>query len=253
MAMRHIISAIHKADLDYGLIEDGDKICVGVSGGKDSMLLLYALRLYKDMIRRYDGRVIDVGGIHLDMGFGGMNFSDVDTLCRLKDIQLIHEKTDIYEILKLHPTDDNGSISCSLCSRLKKGALARASHKYGFSKVAYAHHADDAIETLFMNMIYGGRINTFDPAMHLTHNDTNFIRPLIYCFEKDIRNVVGQESIPVVRSTCPMDGYTSRQDIKEYLEETYRRFPEAQHNFLVSLSNTERTKLWVKGKDWKNV
>ena len=253
MAMRHIISAIHKADLDYRLIEDGDRICIGVSGGKDSMLLLYALRLYKDMISRYDGRHFDVCGLHLDIGFGNMDFRDVDAFAKEKDIELIHVPTDIYEILKLHPQDKNGRISCSLCSRLKKGALARAAHKYGFTKVAYAHHADDAIETLFMNMIYGGRINTFDPAMHLTHNNTDFIRPLIYVFEKDIENVVRLEHIPVVTSTCPVDGNTSRQSIKEYLENTYRQFPEARHNFLVSLSNTERTKLWVKGRDWKNV
>jgi hypothetical protein len=124
MAMRHILSAIHKADLDYGLIEDNDRICVGVSGGKDSMLLLYALRLYKDMISRYDGRQIEVAGIHLDLGFGGMDFSEADAFCREKDIELMHIPTDIYEILKLHPVDENGRISCSICSRLKKGALA---------------------------------------------------------------------------------------------------------------------------------
>ena len=253
MAMRHILSAIHKADLDYGLIEDNDRICVGVSGGKDSMLLLYALHLYKDMIARYDGRHFDVAGIHLDIGFGNMDFTEADRFCQEKGIELIHVPTDIYEILKLHPQDENGRISCSICSRLKKGALARLSHQYGFTKVAYAHHADDAIETLFMNMIYGGRINTFDPAMHLTHNDTDFIRPFIYCFERDIANVVSAEQIPVVRSTCPADRHTSRQTVKEFLEDTYRRFPDARHNFLVSLSNTERTKLWVKGKDWKNV
>lgn len=253
MAMRHIIAAIHRADLDYGLIAEGDRICVGVSGGKDSMLLLYALRLYKDMIARYDGRHFDVSGLHLDMGFGNMDFSEADAFAREKDIELIHVQTDIYEILKLHPADKSGRIQCSICSRLKKGALARFSHQYGFTKVAYAHHADDAIETLFMNMIYGGRINTFDPAMHLTHNDTDFIRPLIYCYEKDIANVCRLENIPIVASTCPVDRHTSRQTIKEYLEETYRQFPEARHNFLVALSNTERTKLWVKGRDWKNV
>ena len=253
MAMRHILSAIYKADQDYHLIEDNDRICVGVSGGKDSMLLLYALKLYSGMAERHDGRHFTVSGIHLEMGFGNMDFTEADAFAKDKDIELIHYNTDIYEILKQHPADEDGRISCSLCSRLKKGALATASHEYGFTKVAYAHHADDAIETLFMNMIFGGRINTFDPAMHLTHNDTDYIRPLIYCFEKDIANTVRLEQIPVVESTCPVDKHTSRQVIKEYLEETYKQFPEARHNFLVALSNTERTKLWVKGKDWRNV
>jgi len=247
MSMKKIIGAIAKCDRDFNLIEDGDRICVGVSGGKDSVLLLYALSLYQRTALRYSGKHFDVIGIHLDMGFGGMDFTPIRQFCEEHNIEYVDYPTRLYDILKLHPDEKTGSIQCSLCSTLKKGAIVKAAQEYNCNKTAFAHHADDAIETLFMNMIYGGRINTFTPYMHLSNSGMDFIRPLSYCLERMVAQTVIDEKIPVVKSTCPNDGYTKRQETKELLNDLYQKYPMAHENFLRALSNTEQTKLWVKG------
>ncbi len=251
-AMKQIIGAIRKADLDYDLIQDGDRICVGVSGGKDSMVLLFALKQYERIAKRYDNKTFTTVGIHLEMGFGNMDFEPVVNFCKQHDIEYYDVPTRIYDILKLHP-DRNGKIECSLCSKLKKGAIVQEAIAHNCNKTAFAHHADDAIETLFLNMIYGARINTFEPAMHLANSGMDFIRPFVYVFEEQIKRAVRKElDIPVVTSTCPNDGFTKRQDVKEMLYSIYRTYPQAKQNFLKSLSNTEKTKLWVKHEDWKH-
>jgi len=251
MSFKQILGAMRQADQDFRLIEDGDRICVGVSGGKDSILLLYALYRYQLIAEKYDHKHFDIVGIHLDMGFGNMDFTEVKEFFSKYNIQYIDYPTKLYDILKLHP-DNSGRISCALCSKLKKGAIVKAAQEYNCNKTAFAHHADDAIETLFLNMIYGGKINTFEPAMHLRDTGMDFIRPLIYSFEDSIVSSIKELDLPVVKSTCPNDGYTKRQDVKELLQSIYKVNPQAQHNFLVALSNTEQTKLWVKGKDWQH-
>lgn len=252
MSMKQILGAIRKADLDYDLIDDGDRICVGVSGGKDSMVLLYAMKLYERIALRYDNKHFTTVGVHLDMGFGGMDFTEVIDFCKKHEIEYYDVPTKIYEILKLHPKK-NGEIQCSLCSKLKKGAIVQEAKNYNCNKVAFAHHADDAIETLLLNMVYGARIKTFEPAMHLSKQQMDFIRPFVYCFESDIAHVVNKElDIPVVKSTCPNDGFTKRQDVKELLHSIYHTYPNSKENFLKALSNTEQTGLWVKHEDWRN-
>lgn len=245
--MNKIIGAIRKADLDFGLIENNDRICVGVSGGKDSMLLLYALSVYRKAASFYENKNFDVIGIHLEMGFDNMDFTEVRQFCKEHEIQYIDYPTKLYEILQLHPK--KGKIQCSLCSTLKKGAIVKAAKEYNCNKTAFAHHADDAIETLFMNMMYGGRINTFTPQMFLTNQEMQFIRPLVYCFEDMIKSTVVQENIPVVKSTCPNDGFTKRQEVKELLQSIYKSYPRAKQNFLTSLSNQEQICLWTKNHE----
>ena len=250
MSMKKIIGKIFKADTDFNLIQKGDRICVGVSGGKDSVLLLYALSLYQKAAKRIANKDFSVIGIHLEMGFENMNFTDLHSFLKKKEIEYVDYPTRLYEILKLHPK--NNKIQCSLCSKLKKGAIVQAAKEYGCNKVAFAHHADDAIETLLMNMIYGARISTFSPAMHLKVSGMDFIRPFIYCFENEIRKTVEQEQLPLVKSTCPNDGYTKRQETKELLHQIYHTFPTAKENFLTSLSNQAQLDLWVKGEDWQH-
>lgn len=249
--MKKIIASIYQADQDFDLIQDGDKICVGVSGGKDSILLLYALSQYKNNAERIANKHFDVLGIHLQMGFDGMDFSEVDAFMKKNDIEFIHYPTNIYEILKLNP-DNHGNIQCSLCSKLKKGAIVQAAKENNCTKTAFAHHADDAVETLFMNMIYGGRINTFKPAMYLSNQKMHFIRPFVYCFESDIISACESAQLPIVKSTCPNDGFTKRQDTKELLQQIYQTYPNAKKNFLKSLTNIEQLNIWVKGNDWQH-
>lgn len=252
MSLKKIIGAIYKADTDYNLIQNGDRICVGVSGGKDSILLLYALSIYQKAAKRISGKEFSVIGIHLEMGFSDMDFTEVRKFMKEHDIEYIDYPTKLYDILQLHPNKKNGNVQCSLCSTLKKGAIVKAAQEYNCNKTAFAHHADDAIETLFMNMIYGGRISTFTPAMCLKNSGMGFIRPFVYVYEDEIKNTIRHEQLPIVKSTCPNDGFTKRQDTKELLANIYQTYPFAKKNFLTSLSNQEQIKLWVKGEDWEN-
>ena len=212
------------------------------------MVLLYAMNLYKNFCERIGKKHFEVIGIHVEMGFPGMDFSVADEFFSSKGIPFVHYPSHIYEILKIQ-ANENGSLKCSLCSKFKKATVIAAAKEHNCTKVAFAHHADDAIETLLMNMIYGGRIATFKPAMYLTNTETNFIRPFIYAYESDITNAQKEASIPVVKSTCPMDGYTKRQDAKDMLNELYRNYPMAKENFLLALHNTEQLDLWVHAKN----
>lgn len=239
--MRKVLGCIRKADEEFNMIQPGDKICVGISGGKDSVLLLYCLSLYK----KFASVNFDIVGVHIEMGFENMDFSSLDQFCKEHQITLYHEPSNIYEILKRNKTKD-GKISCSLCSKFKKALVIDGAKKHGCNKVAFAHHGDDAVETLFMNMIYGGKIATFLPKMYLDRTKMNFIRPFIYAYESDIILAVKETNIPVVISTCPQDKHTKRQEFKQLLQELYQTYPQAKNNLLLSLSNEKQTKLWQK-------
>lgn len=241
MTMKKVLGCIRKADEEFNMIQSGDKVCVGVSGGKDSMLLLYCLSLYQ----KFATVDFEVIGVHIEMGFGNMDFSEADAFCKKNKITLYHEPSDVYEILKLNQTDD-GRLKCSLCSKFKKALVIDGAKKYGCNKVAFAHHGDDAVETLFLNMIYGGKIATFLPTMYLDRSDMHFIRPLIYAYESDIISAVTEANVPIVVSTCPEDKHTKREEFKHLLKDLYAKYPQSKSNLLLSLSNEEQTMLWKK-------
>ena len=250
MNLQKILGDIRKADLDYGLIQDGDRIGVGVSGGKDSMVLLTALHMYS----KFKGKNFKVIGIHIKLGFPNMDFQEVVSFCEKHGIESHQFDSKVYDILKMHP-DKDGKIKCSLCSKFKKATVNEAAKELNCNKVAFGHHADDAIETLMMNAIYGGKISTFLPMMYLSKADITFIRPLIYSYESDILQALEINQIPFVKSTCPNDGYTQRQAMKDMLTSLYETYPMAKQNFLTMLSNEEQNELWhrihteVKPKD----
>ena len=237
--MKKILKKIAQADKDYGLFEDGDTIAVGVSGGKDSTLLLVALSEYQKKSHK-KFRVI---GVHVQLGFAGMDFTVLSSYFESIGIEFHMFPSQVAEILKIQAYED-GRLKCSLCSKFKKALVISHAKELQCNKVAFAHHADDAVETLFLNAIYGGRLATFLPKMHLSETDMMFIRPLIYVSEEDIicENEVSQ--YPIVKSTCPMDGYTKRQDIKEMLNVLYEQFPTSKGNFLKMLHNEEQLMLW---------
>lgn len=247
MNLQTILRKIRRADHDYHLIEDGDIIGVGVSGGKDSMVLLCALFMYS----RFKDKNFRIIGIHTEMGFPDMDFFEVDSFCKELGIPLHHFPSHIYEILKRNPAKD-GTLQCSLCSKFKKATVITAAKELGCTKVAFGHHSDDAVETLFLNMIHGGKIATFLPKMYMSRTDTTFIRPLIYCHESDIQQAQLNNQIPFVQSTCPNDGYTQRQDIKEMLQQLYKDYPMAKGNFIYMLHNQEQVALWEKENDDQN-
>lgn len=244
MELHTILGDIRKADQDYHLIDDGDRIAVGVSGGKDSMVLLTALHMYS----KFADRNFEVVGIHIKLGFPNMDFSEVVAFCRQQGITFYQYDSQVYEILKRNP-DKEGNIKCSLCSKLKKATVIDAAKKLNCTKVAFGHHSDDAVETLLMNAIHGGKLATFLPKMYMSRTDTTFIRPLVYSYESDILSALERNQIPFVKSTCPNDGYTERQAMKDMLQEFYRSYPMAQKNFIRMLYNEDQVELWHREGD----
>ena len=247
MAMKKILAQVRKADSMFNLIEDQDKIAIGLSGGKDSSLLLYTMYLYRFLYENTYHKTFDLIGIHLNMNFGEDDMTPLWQWFSNYPLQIVIEDTKIADILKLNQNKDK--IDCSLCSTLKKGAVIRKAKELGCNKVAFAHHGDDAIETLFMNMIYGGRIATFDPKMYLDHSGITFIRPFCLSFESEIAKTAKSLNIPLISSGCPNDGYTKRQDIKELLHSIYHEYPQAKENFLLSLYNKEKVNLYFKDQN----
>lgn len=238
--MRKIIGTIIDANEKFKLIEDGDRICVGVSGGKDSITLLYALHLYK----QYAPIQFDVVGITLKLGFPGMDFTPIVEFCAKHKIEYHLVDTNVYEILQGN-TDKDGKIQCSLCSKFKKALLVKEALKHQCNKVSMAHHLDDGIETLFMNAIYNGYLASFKPKMVFDRADVTFIRPLILCKERDITNTSKRLGLPIVTSKCPNDKHTAREEIKQWLhKDVYKRFPTAKKNFVNLLMNPDKVVLW---------
>jgi tRNA(Ile)-lysidine synthase TilS/MesJ len=231
-SVKKVLGCLRKADRDYELINDGDRICVGVSGGKDSSVLLYCLHLY----RQFSHKNYQIVPVYCDMGFGNEGIEEIRDYFRRYDLELFIHQTQIADILKLHPTNA-GKISCSLCSRLRKGAIINAAKELGCNKLALAHHNDDALETLFMNMIHGGKVATFKPKTFLERSGMILIRPLVYAYEKDIIRFSQQLEMPISKNLCGNDGNTERQRIKQLLKSIYHQYPEARDNFELMLRN----------------
>ena len=241
--LRDILGCIKKADQDYNLIEDGDTIAVGVSGGKDSVLLLYAMNAYKRMCEKT--KKFEIVGIHIQMGFPNMDTTIMEEYFKNLGIRLELVPSQAYEILQAN-VQNNGRLPCSICSKIKKAVVIESAIKFNCNKVAFAHHADDAIETLAMNMIFGGRIATFKPKMYLDRSKMTFIRPLVYARESLINKSANKLDLPLVISTCPNDKHTERENMKTMLRELYHKYPMAKDNFLLMLHNLEKLDLWNK-------
>jgi tRNA(Ile)-lysidine synthase TilS/MesJ len=187
--IRNVLAAVRRADRDFSLIDDGDRILVGLSGGKDSLSLLRALSVYG----RFAGKRFEALPVYLDLGFGQQDLGPLKDYCASLgfDLQLSDSRF-VYDVLKAHQKPGK-NIPCSICSRMKKAAMNRIARERGCNKVAFAHHNDDAIETLFVNMIHGARIATFEPKMTLERAGITFNRPLIYCREEDLRGQAQEE------------------------------------------------------------
>ena len=239
-AIRKILACIRTADQRYNLINHGDKIVVGLSGGKDSVALLYSLSLYK----KFSHTDFTLQPVMLDLGFDGFSSYEMNKFCDSLGLKLIvHDSTEVYKILKIQQKD-SPHLPCSICSRMKKAAINKVANEIGFNKVAFGHHFSDAIETLFMNEIYGGRIATFSPKMCLERVQITFIRPLVLAEEKEISRLIKEEKLPTSSSHCPADKNTTREDIKELVQTIYHKFPKAKENFLTMLDNYEHIDLW---------
>lgn len=241
-AIRTLLACIRKADQTYNLINHGDKIIVGLSGGKDSLALLYCLNLY----RKFSHTEFEIQPVTLDLGFPNFNRELLDKYCESLGLKLIvQDSKEVFEILKIQQEKQGlKHLPCSICSRMKKAAINKVANELGYNKVAFAHHAEDAIETLMMNEIYGARIATFSPKMHLQNANIDFIRPFLLVRESDIKRFIKEENIPVIGSSCPADKNTTREEIKYLLNDLYHKFPKAKDSFLSMISNYEGEDIW---------
>ncbi|MCD8204429.1 MAG: tRNA 2-thiocytidine biosynthesis TtcA family protein [Coprobacillus sp.] len=232
-ACREILAATRRADSLFNLIEEGDRIAVGVSGGKDSLCLVRVLSLYQKFCDRH----FEIVPITLDMGFPSFDPTSIKEYVREQGYELeVVDAREVYKILLMN-TKDEKHLPCSICSRMRKAIMNKAAKERGCNKVAFAHHMDDAIETKLMNEICGAREATFSPKMHLERSDIVFIRPFILVREKQIKRMVSEEDIPVVPIFCPADKHTNREDIKNLLSDIYKKYPRAYQNFETAIMN----------------
>ena len=220
--MNHILSLVRRCVEDYAMIAPGDRIAVGVSGGKDSLVLLAALA----RLRAFYPVPYELEAVTLDMGHAeglpGMDFSPIAAFCRELDVPYTVLPSEIQHIIFDLRKEKN---PCSMCAKMRRGALHSALKERGLNKIALGHHYDDAVETFFMSLIFEGRLSCFQPVTWLDRTQITQIRPLLYCGETLIRHTAERLGLPVVHNPCPADGNTKRQEIKELVYELNGRYP----------------------------
>ena len=218
-ALNDFTGCVRRAVDDYGMINEGDRVAVGVSGGKDSMLLLAALR----QLQSYYPKRFELGAITIELGFEGMDFTPVKRFCEERGIEYTCVKTDIKEVVFDVRQEDN---PCSLCAKMRRGALNNALRERGMNKLARGHHFDDAVETFMMSLLFEGRLSCFQPVTYLDRSGVTQIRPLIYAGEQRIANLAAALELPIVENPCPQDKTSKRYEIKQLLKSMCGEYPD---------------------------
>ena len=218
MQLQRLLSYARKAVDEYNMIQDGDHIAVGISGGKDSLTLLYALH----GLQRFYPQKFQLSAITVDLGFEDFDLTPIQDLCREMEVPYKIVRSDIYDILFNVRKESN---PCSLCAKMRKGALNQKAKAMGCNVIAYAHHRDDVIETLLMSLFYEGRCHCFSPVTHLDRAQLSIIRPMIYVTEANVIGFKNRFRLPVCKNPCPMDGHTKRQYIKELIKNLQKDNP----------------------------
>ena len=226
--MQHILGLVRRCVEDYRMIAPNDRLAVGVSGGKDSLLTLVALA----QLRRFYPIPFTLEAITLEMGMPGMDFSPVAALCETLEVPYQRIQVPVYQIVFEERREKN---PCSLCAKLRRGSLNTALTERGIHKIALGHHYDDAIETLLMNLLFEGRIGCFQPVTYLNRTGVTQIRPLLYCREDDIRRAAERLQLPVVHNPCPADGSSRRQEIKELIGQLEKTYPDLKQKLFGSI------------------
>lgn len=216
--MQHILGLVRRCAEDYHMIDPGETVAVGVSGGKDSLLTLAALA----QLRLFYPAPFNVHAITLETGTPGMSFDAVADLCRDLKVPYTRISVPVYQIVFEERKEKN---PCSLCAKLRRGSLNTALKDLGISKIALGHHFDDAVETMLMNLLFEGRIGCFQPVTYLDRSGITQIRPLLYCHEDEVRRAAAKLRLPVVQNPCPANGSTRRQEVKELLLQLEERYP----------------------------
>ena len=226
--MKEVLGCIRRADTDFRMISSGDRIAVGVSGGKDSLMLLYALALY----RRFCKNPYTLTAVTLTLGLAPTDTSAIAALCETLDVPYVCRETDIGDVVFNQRKEKN---PCSLCAKMRRGALNDAIRERGISKLALGHHFDDAVETFMMNLLFEGRLGCFRPVTYLDRSGVTQIRPMIYAGEGKIANLAEKLELPVVENPCPMDKTSKRHEIKEMLKSMCADYPDMKSKIFGSM------------------
>ena len=230
MDAQKLLSYLRKCIKEYNMISEGDRIAVGLSGGKDSLTLLYGLKA----LQKFYPIPFELVAIYVNLG---QNESDdsvkiMSDFCEKLEVPFFHIDTEIYKIVFEERKEKN---PCSLCAKMRKGALNNKAIELNCNTIAYAHHSDDFIETSLMSLFYNGEYYCFPPVTYLEDSNLKVIRPMFYISEREIKGFSYKNNLPVINNPCPADGYTKRQEIKEFISENKKRFPELKKNLHTAL------------------
>ena len=242
--MQKLLGLLRKAIIDYDMIKDGDHITVGISGGKDSIVLLALLNRYKS----FSKEKFKLSAININMNFDKTSKEEVENLktyCKSIDVPLYIVDTNLAELLFDERKEKR---PCSLCSKMRRGALNTKANEIGANKIALGHHVDDALETLLLSLTHEGRISTFPPVSYMSRTDKYVIRPMIYIEEKQISNCAKKFNLPIVFNPCPMDKHSEREYVKKLIASIDNDIPDARKQMIRAITNPERNNLWDKYK-----
>ena len=230
MKLQQLLSYTRKAVDDYQMIEDGDKIAVGISGGKDSLTMLYALH----GLMRFYPRKFTIEAITVHLGYKEFDVAPVRALCQEMGVNYTVVDTQIAKIIFEDRKEPN---PCALCAKMRKGAFNTKAKELGCNKVAYAHHKDDIIETMLLSLIFEGRFYSFSPKTYLDRMDVTEIRPLMYVNEADVIGFQNKYQLPVAKSRCPIDGFTKREYAKNLVKQLNFEHPGARERMFRAILN----------------
>ncbi len=232
MKLQRLLNVTRRAVDEFHMIESGDKIAVGISGGKDSLTLLYALH----GLRRFYPLKFSLEAITVDLGFPDMEprLKPIRELCQELQVPYTVVPSEISQIVFEARQEEN---PCSLCAKLRKGAFNQAAVQLGCNKVAYGHHKDDLIETMLMSLIYEGRFHCFSPVTYLDRMQVTVIRPLMYADEADIIGFQNRYTLPVFRNPCPADGNTRREYVKQLVRQLTKENPGCRERMFTAILN----------------
>lgn len=232
MKIQQLLSYTRRAIQDYNMIEEGDKIAVGISAGKDSLALLLALR----HLQYFYPKKFELEAITVSLGFDNFDLSKVKAFCKELGVNYTVYETEIGKIIFDERKESN---PCSLCSKMRKGALNDKAKELGCNKIALGHNKDDINETLLMSLFYEGRIHTMSPVTYLERSELTVIRPLIYAPEKDIKYFAKKQGLPVVKSPCPADGVTRRETTKQLIYKLEKEIPMLSNHLFGAIERSE--------------
>ncbi len=230
------MTKVKRAIKDYNMIDNGDKIAVGISGGKDSSALLYIMK----MLQQKSPYKFELHAIHLGLGLP-VDISPLEQFCEKMEVPLTVVPTEIAKIIFDIRQETN---PCSLCAKMRRGILHNTAKELGCNKVALGHHLDDAIETFLMNLIYTGKMGTFMPKLYLDRIDLTLLRPLVYLPEQTVVALGQREQVPVISNPCPANGYTKREETKQLVNSLEKQYPDIREKFLSGFQNLDMNNIW---------